>query len=401
MKLNTILTGIACAGATTLLSFSVQAEHAQLPERIVAKQDMALIDLHSEALIADEQFVFNNALAARDWTNFFAGLNSELQAKQETILHFAGYASINPELLLALMEQQSQLVTNPTAEALQRPFADLSDEVGFEAQLRDVTNRLSHTFYAYKRFAQSSQQFNQDVASFALVDMFIMRQKPVGPRRPRKGKKITALMSAYEVVTGKPSIQLTQKQVSAPQRQALSAQPQAQVAFSMNLPWPRGYAWFSGGAHSNTGSGYPYSSLDFNNGSGGWGSNTPWVQAAHEGTVTRYSQCNIRITHPSGYATNYYHMDALQFYSGDYISAGSWIGRYANNQSTALCQGGQSTGPHVHFSLLYNGQYVSLQNRYISGYRIDVGNYNYDYNCYNFYFERNGYKTCAWQRLYR
>jgi LasA protease len=168
----------------------------------------------------------------------------------------------------------------------------------------------------------------------------------------------------------------------------------------MQLPWPTGQGWYSGGAHSNTGSGYPYSSLDFNNGSGGWGSNTPWVQAAHAGTVTRYSACNIRVTHTSGYATQYYHMDSLQYRSGDYVNQGAWLGRYANSYNQALCQGGQSSGPHVHFSLLQNGYFVSLQNKYLSGYRVDVGNSNYDDNCNNFYFEKNGSRYCAWRRLY-
>ncbi len=172
------------------------------------------------------------------------------------------------------------------------------------------------------------------------------------------------------------------------------------ASFSMNLPWPSGY-WYSGGAHSNTGSGYPYSSLDFNNGSGNWGSNTPYVQAAHGGTVTRFSSCNIRVTHSSGYSTNYYHMSNLQYNSGDYVQPGAWLGRYANSYNQALCEGGQSSGPHVHFTLLYNGQQVSLHNQYISGHRIDVGNSNYDDNCNRFYFERNGYRTCAWQPLYR
>jgi len=94
-------------------------------------------------------------------------------------------------------------------------------------------------------------------------------------------------------------------------------------------------------------------------------------------------------------------MSNLQYNNGDTVQPGTLLGRYANSYNQALCEGGQSSGPHVHFTLLQNGQQVSLHNRYISNYRIDVGNSNYDSNCNNFYFERNGRRTCAWQPLYR
>ncbi|MGR3981841.1 M23 family metallopeptidase [Pseudoalteromonas sp. 1181_04] len=209
---------------------------------------------------------------------------------------------------------------------------------------------------------------------------------------------LTGFLATFELLFPDSRAQLQRSSKSALQS---SNQQFAAASFSMNLPWSSGYYWYSGGAHSNTGSGYPYSSLDFNDGSGGWGANTPYVQAAHGGTITRFSSCNIRVTHSSGYSTNYYHMSNLQYSSGDFVQPGAWLGRYANNYNQALCEGGQSSGPHVHFTLLYNGQQVSLHNQYISGHRIDVGNSNYDDNCNRFYFERNGYRTCAWDRLYR
>ena len=73
----------------------------------------------------------------------------------------------------------------------------------------------------------------------------------------------------------------------------------------------------------------------------------------------------------------------------------------ANNESQATCEGGQSTGPHQHFSLKQNGSFVSLHNVYLSGHRVNVGTVNYDTNCNRFWIEKpNGQKSCANSSLY-
>ncbi len=154
----------------------------------------------------------------------------------------------------------------------------------------------------------------------------------------------------------------------------------------MQLPWRQGYSWQPNGAHSNTGSGYPYSSFDASYDWPRWGSATYSVVAAHAGTVRVLSRCQVRVTHPSGWATNYYHMDQIQVSNGQQVSADTKLGVYAGNINTALCEGGSSTGPHLHFSLLYNGAFVSLQGASFGPYRINVGTSNYDNDCRRYYF---------------
>ncbi|MCO7189264.1 MULTISPECIES: M23 family metallopeptidase [unclassified Pseudoalteromonas] len=360
----------------------------QLPEDTLTQHAISLL-----LNIDPQHFLFSNPLQQTDWESLLASHAAHLLPQLETLLHWAGHASINPKLLLALMEQQSQLLTAPSAKAFEQPFGSLVSQSGFSAQLAAITTALSQRYYAFEQ--QQGQQ--SDVLHHTLS-----HARSVSP----------ATFALHTLLGDQGNVakvarhfqQLFGDALLNPQAHLQTSNTESVTIknnFYLNFPWPSGYAWYSGGAHSNTGSGYPYSSLDFNNNSGGWGSNTPWVQAAHGGTVTRYSRCNIRVTHPSGYATQYYHMDALQYQTGDVIDAGAWLGRYANDYNTALCQGGQSSGPHLHFSLLYNGRFVSLHNTYISGYRVDVGNYNYDDNCNRFYFERNGYRTCAWRALYR
>ncbi|MBQ4862369.1 M23 family metallopeptidase [Pseudoalteromonas sp. MMG013] len=364
-----------------------QGQHHLIDE--LSSKQTALIQATVNSVIAidENEFVFNNALQNEDWNDFFYRHAPHLLEFKAVILHWAGHASINPKLLLALMELQSSVLSEPSKSNIMLPFGTLSNKAGFAEQVQDLAITLNQRFYEYAQKVEGKVRSSPtNSATSSLISVLIKTQlKPYG--------SLNKLVGIYETLSNVPLL------LSQNKTPAASLNPSN--SFYMSFPWPSGYAWYSGGAHSNTGSGYPYSSLDFNNGSGGWGSNTPWVQAAHGGTVTRYSSCNIRVTHSSGYATQYYHMSNLQYRSGDVINSGAWLGRYANNKNQALCQGGQSSGPHVHFSLLNNGRFTSLHNWYISNYRIDVGNSNYDDNCRNFYFEKNGYKTCAWRALYK
>ncbi|MGS0497208.1 M23 family peptidase [Pseudoalteromonas sp. S1727] len=410
---NNIIT-LALAGVLGI-SPAVLAEGHKHDNFSFTAESIESLKLNALLAVDDTQFVFNNALLNEDWDNFFALYAPALQDKQELILHWAGFTSINPKIILALIEQQSGLLSNPDAD-FNNPLSGLSDEQGFDAQVEDVTTKLSQRFYAFKQWQESqvtakesqstrtaitnSASVNSSTAATAALVSMLNKRKKLAVEKGKANhvsSNLIDFLATFDSLFPDSSVQLQR----SPKNEIHSIDQQALAAsFSMDLPWPSGY-WYSGGAHSNTGSGYPYSSLDFNNGSGGWGSNTPYVQAAHGGTVTRFSSCNIRVTHSSGYSTNYYHMSNLQYNSGDYVQPGAWLGRYANSYNQALCEGGQSSGPHVHFTLLYNGQQVSLHNQYISGHRIDVGTSNYDDNCNRFYFERNGYRTCAWQPLYR
>src|SRR5690606_32291838 len=63
-----------------------------------------------------------------------------------------GYYSINPKVVLALMELNSGLMSAPSQEKLQAPFAELSTASDFAGQLRDVLQQLSQRFYGFEAY---------------------------------------------------------------------------------------------------------------------------------------------------------------------------------------------------------------------------------------------------------
>jgi murein DD-endopeptidase MepM/ murein hydrolase activator NlpD len=84
-----------------------------------------------------------------------------------------------------------------------------------------------------------------------------------------------------------------------------------------------------------------------------WGSAMPPIYACSGGSVTRAGWdphglgLHVRISHGNGFETVYGHMSQLYVSYGNTVSRGQTIGLMGNT--------GRSTGPHVHFTILFNG----------------------------------------------
>ena len=183
--------------------------------------------------------------------------------------------------------------------------------------------------------------------------------------------------------------------------------PAAAPANFLRLPWPLGQnGWSFNGVHTTSGGcsvtpcAAQQSSIDFSLGWPAWGADTSTAQvlAAHEGVVTKFSGCNIRVANANGWATNYYHLSGALVNTGDTVYVGQPIAIYANNTAEALCQGGSSSGPHVHFSMLFNGAHTALDQTEMSGWKINATTVTRDYDstCARMYFTRDGITSCAY-----
>lgn len=87
-------------------------------------------------------------------------------------------------------------------------------------------------------------------------------------------------------------------------------------------------------------------------------SGTPII-ATRSGTVTTATYASsagyyVAIDHGDGYSSQYMHMTHYIVGRGDRVSAGQVIGYVGST--------GASTGPHLHFSVLYNGSHVNPAN---------------------------------------
>jgi len=282
----------------------------------------------------------------------------------EEISHVAGVSRISPRAIIALMELQSGAIEDPDfAEA--SPFGDLSTKVGFLDQLRDVCARLE-----------------------------VLRKST--NMRLVIGAPDAAIASVLpsEILPGLGDIY--QNLFPGVVSEARLAEKATTAAIPMQFPWSVGESWGFGGAHADDGSGSTLSSLDF------WGSNADWgdpitvkVVAAAAGTLKRHSSCYVTVLHGGNWSTGYYHLGEILVSDGAAVTANQPIAKYANTRSQALCDGGSSDGPHVHWTLYSSNREVSLDGKVLSGWTVHPGTSNYDENCARMYLTRNGVKACT------
>lgn len=401
------LTLITCA-LLEILSLPVSATEITQPEFSFTTQELQRLAPSSIRLpFSNEMFLYGQDAEAFDLEGYLAVNAPFLRGKKELIAHWSGYYSISPKVLLTLMELQSGLISAPSEAKLRTPFAGLSKKRGFEKQLRDVLSQLSQRFYGFEsyqrnraRLAEKALSTDPGTLNGATAAILGVLQRP--SENPAALNQAASLQQFTRRFSQLFNVSIEQMYKFEPSEQAGITAAAIPPSTMMQLPWYQGYSWKSNGAHSHTGSGAPYSSIDVSYDWPGWGAQTYSVVAAHSGRVTVFSRCQLRVTNANGWATNYYHMDGVRVSNGETVMNDTKLGVYASNRNTALCQGGSSTGPHLHFSLLYNGRYVSLQGVNLGSFRVNVGAYNYDNACSRFYFYnvlRNNYQ-CAWSALY-
>ncbi|KAB8198334.1 beta-lytic metalloendopeptidase [Lysobacter maris] len=310
----------------------------------------------------------------------------------ETISHWAGYSGVSPKVLIALMEQQSGVVTrrHARADAMSRPFGSIGRQRGFGEQTREVALALREAMY-------------EPDAIDARGAATLARTNPLQSLFARSGAG-----AAGAAMSGNIEFQQVYAGLFNEPRRAAAPSPRFAGADAsvmagpangfLQFPFPRGQSWHVGGAHTTTGSGsYPMSSLDMSQG-GGWGSyqGDKWVSASAGGSFKRHSSCFAEVVHGGGWSTSYYHLMNIRYGTGASVSANTAIANPANTQSQALCNGGASTGPHQHWSLKYNGSHYHLNGVYLSGFQITaISNQSYDTNCSRFYLSKNGNRYCA------
>ncbi|NPV55359.1 MAG: peptidoglycan DD-metalloendopeptidase family protein [Anaerolineae bacterium] len=356
-------------------------------------------------LLADGTFVYGPQLDGFDLAGYLAGAGIGREAYADVIFGRSQVYSFNPKVMLAAAEVASGWVSSPDADP-EQPFALGSP--GFDAELDQMAEVMVDAYYQHLYGYSAMDPATRELPTFTLADGSSFQ--PAGETNAGTYALIAGLALSRDaqsmLVALDPNLpegfyqtylRLFGEDPLAEINHVPGSGLRALAAPSgmLQLPYAIGDAWGFGGVHGYTGSGTDMSSIDFYTGVD-WGGNTSamWVTAAAAGTVKSKTNCYVEINHGGGWSTSYYHLENVQVSTGASVNINDNLAVIANTLPEATCNGGSSTGPHVHFTLRYNGAYYPLDSSDLSRWVIHSGRSNYDTNCDYMYLTRDGEKRC-------
>ncbi len=280
----------------------------------------------------------------------------------EMVDYIATNYSISPRLLLALLEYQTGALTNPdmpdsAASGYLLGYRD-STHAGLEMQLIWVANQLNNGYYDWRAGKLTTLEHLdgrlerpdpwQNAATVALQAYFCQLLDG----------------AAYEYAIGSEGFQATYTHLFGDPW----ADPLVQFPIpgslqqpGFRLPFEAGKRWaFTGGPHTGWGKGAPFAALDFAPPGlqAGCAPTQEWARAVADGVVARTGIASLVLDldgdgdERTGWTVFYLHLSQASLVrEGTVVRAGDPLG-------LPSCEGGVSTGTHVHIARKYNGEWI-------------------------------------------
>lgn len=270
--------------------------------------------------------------------------------------------SVNPRLLLAMVEQRTGWVTRPfSGDPLPYPMGYVRPGFeGFYTQLSWAANRVNEGFYARAEGGWSG---------FPLADGTRLAFHPTinhGTAGVQNwlGAHTGATYAGWLIEAGAGGFLATYERLfgSPFARTYEPLLPNGLTQPEMDLPWEPGVPWyFTGGPHGGWASGSSWAALDFGPDRDKLGCyvSEAWVTAALDGTVLYSDFGGVLVDQDgdgqlgTGWVIVYWHVDRQgRVPAGTVVERGDRLGHPS-------CEGGFSSGTHLHIARRYNGRWLA------------------------------------------
>ena len=323
-------------------------------------------------IIPDSELIYSPSNAGFDIVQFVKQQEGYLSAYSEIVdedtmsgvdilERVAAEYSVNPRLLLTVLEYQSGWVTDldPDSTTLVYPmlFYDSGRE-GLYKQLAWAANLLNEGFYLWQLNA---------ITAWLVSDFSVVLVDPtINPGTAGVINLIRYLTSGseWEQAISENGIYATYYGFFGNPFQAV-IEPMVPKTLSqpdLQLPFESGWVWsFTGGPHGGWDTGSAWAALDFAppGDSLGCFTSNAWVTASGPGEIV-YADYGAVIQDldgdgvwQTGWSILYMHIAPTERVEvGEALEAGDRIGHPS-------CEGGFSTGTHLHIARRYNGEWIA------------------------------------------
>lgn len=293
------------------------------------------------------------------WKDYRAYAGGRMRSGAEIVDYVAVNYSVSPRLLLAMLEYQVGALSQPETPAtkyllgFRRSFYDTP-----YLQLVIAANTLNNGYYRWRA---------GDLIEFELLDETIIRPDPwqnAGSAALQYYFSRLYFGTQYYVSIGPDGLARTyQSLFGDPWLDSRPLIPGSLIQPALRFPFRSDFIWaYTGGPHTGWGSGEPFAAIDFAPASDTSGcfpaAQDQFAIAMADGLIVRSSIDGVILDmdkdgdERTGWVLYYLHLatqDRAQL--GVEIKAGDRIG-YPS------CEGGSSTGTHVHIARKYNGEWI-------------------------------------------
>ncbi len=292
--------------------------------------------------------------------NYVEYVGGQNRRGAEVVLYVATNYSISPRLLLTIAEYQAGALSNPTPPGADEQYPLGKNDfrkVGFYRQLAWASDVLNKGYYNWRA---------GKLLSFEHLDSRLERPDPwqnAATVALQYYFSLTLDGEAFQRAISSVGIQKTYQDLFGDPWQGVEPHiPGSLIQPQMLLPFPAGPAWaFTGGPHNAWGEeDSPLAALDFAPPAmvSGCVPTEQWATAVADGTIVR-TGTGIAVLdldgdqdERTGWVVFYLHLETGTIPGvGTHLKAGDPIGRPS-------CEGGTSTGTHVHIARKFNGEWI-------------------------------------------
>ncbi len=322
-------------------------------------------------IIPDSELIFGpsaNGFRVRDVVAVYGGyllayeesVEGDVLAGPEIVELVAQRYRVNPRLLLAVLEHRAGWVTQTTVNEDPASLGYRSNLPGLYGQLNVVANELNWGLYG--RSEGNLLTFNID-DSTRIAYAAEINDGTAGVQRllgSHSGATYESWLgdiapegfyATYNTLFGNPFAYSAEARILADLTQP-----------ALQLPWQSGETWYlSSGPHGGWGAGSAWAALDIAPPEKELGCtmSPSWVTAMGDGIVTFSNRGAVIVdmdgdsNQNTGWAILYMHLAAQErILAGTPVQTGDRLGHPS-------CEGGFTTGSHVHTARTFNGRWIS------------------------------------------